>query len=530
MNCEIGIVGCGPTGLYTLAELIRCPQPLTITIFDKGEWAGAGTPYSRDGANRLMLANIASIEIPPLTQTFLQWMQGCEPRILESYGITQDMLNDRLFAPRLLLGCYLHDELLELIRIGREQGHTIRLVERLEVVDIVAEGTRFRVDTAEGRHAQRFDKLILATGHDFEPTQDDDHYFANPWTGLIGTEVPACKIGILGTSLSAIDAALAVVCQHGQFEWDKEDLRFTLENPGLTITMMSRNGLLPEADFYCPIPYLPLERMTEPALEDCVQQTEALDAVFSLFRDELALADPAYAAKTDLHHLSADSFADAYFAERAESDPFRWARKNLNEVVRNKEHRITVPWRYAILRMHEPVETIVAQLSEEDRVRFDRGLKRVFVDNYAAVPPESIRRLLALRDAGILKVQTLSEDYEIVKGSETTMISSPEGSDEFDVFIDATGQKPQTVEDIRFPSLRRALQEDGQTIPRLHKSFALRAPEPFAGNLYFGAIPFLMHNRPFVQGIVASKELGEIMSLDIIQHVEAEEQTEQLCA
>lgn len=257
----IGIVGCGPTGLYTLAELIECRHPLTVTIFDKGEWAGAGTPYSRDGANRLMLANIASIEIPQLTQSFLEWMQGCEPRILESYGITQDRLSERLFAPRLLLGCYFHDQLLELIRIGQQRGHTIRLLERVGVIDVRVDSARFMVETTEGPHAQPFDKLIIATGHDFEETREDAHYFPNPWTGLIGAEVPASKVGILGTSLSAIDAALAVVCQHGEFIERGDDLEFLLEDAELSVTFMSRNGLLPEADFYCPIPYLPLQRM-----------------------------------------------------------------------------------------------------------------------------------------------------------------------------------------------------------------------------------------------------------------------------
>jgi len=530
MNFEIGIVGCGPTGLYTLAELIQSRHPLHITIFDKGEWAGAGTPYSRDGANRLMLANIASIEIPPLKQTFLQWMRGCEPRILESYGIGQDMLSDRLFAPRLLLGCYLHDQLLELIETGQKAGHVIHLLERTDVTDVLQEGGRFWIETAEGTHAQPFDKLVLATGHDFEPTRQDAHYFPNPWTGLIGAEVPAGEIGILGTSLSAIDAALAVVCQYGRFFETGDDLEFVSENQDLSITFMSRNGLLPEADFYCPIPYLPLRRMTETALERCREAPSTLDAVFALFRDELAEADPVYAEKIGLADLTADSFAAAYFSERERTDPFRWARKNLDEVLRNKARRVTVPWRYAILRMHEPVETIVPDFSEEDRARFDGGLKRVFVDNYAAVPPESIRRLLALRDAGVLKILTLSDEYELVKGNTRTTVSSAEGSHEFDVFIDATGQKPLSVEDIRFPNLRRALEEDGQTVPRLTESFAFRSPPALAGTLYLGAIPYLMHNRPFVQGIVASKELGEIIGRDMIEHVELAAQSEPLCA
>jgi uncharacterized NAD(P)/FAD-binding protein YdhS len=64
----------------------------------------------------------------------------------------------------------------------------------------------------------------------------------------------------MGTSLSGLDAAMAVVMQHGEFR----DGKFILDKGrALNITLMSRTGILPEADFYCPIPYEPLSVLTE---------------------------------------------------------------------------------------------------------------------------------------------------------------------------------------------------------------------------------------------------------------------------
>jgi uncharacterized NAD(P)/FAD-binding protein YdhS len=78
-------------------------------------------------------------------------------------------------------------------------------------------------------------------------------------------QIPACRVGIMGTSLSGIDAAMAVVMQHGEFvESAERPLQFRL-NPAseaLNIVLMSRAGILPEADFYCPIPYEPLAVVT----------------------------------------------------------------------------------------------------------------------------------------------------------------------------------------------------------------------------------------------------------------------------
>ena len=72
---RIAIIGTGPTGLYTLAALIDGQQSLAITLYEAGDQAGVGMPYDEHANHRAMLANIASIEIPPLTCTYLEWLR-----------------------------------------------------------------------------------------------------------------------------------------------------------------------------------------------------------------------------------------------------------------------------------------------------------------------------------------------------------------------------------------------------------------------------------------------------------------------
>lgn len=81
-------------------------------------------------------------------------------------------------------------------------------------------------------------------------------------------------------------------------------------------------------------------------------------------------------------------------------------------------------WRYTVLRLHEVVQEIVPHLDERDGERFRQGLARVFIDNYAAIPPQSIRRLLALREAGIISVAALGDDYTLDVGSDRTVITT----------------------------------------------------------------------------------------------------------
>lgn len=512
MTKRIAIVGTGPTGIYALQQLLQSRDPLSVALFEKADKAGIGMPYSPETVSKSMLANIASIEIPPVTTSYLDWLEDQPTGKLASYGLDPGDLHDRQFTPRLLLGEYFRDQLLALTASAEKAGHHIAIRESTEVLDILPAAGGLLLQTLNGE-AGPFDRVILATGHEF-PDEDEASrsYFPSPWSGLIEAEIPATSVGIMGTSLSAIDAAMAVANQHGRFRRMGEDLSFHPSGNGLQITLMSRSGILPEADFYCPLPYEPLAVMTEAAVAACAKQPEPLDALFDLVRAEIMQADPAYALRIGFGGLDADSFAGAYFAAREAADPFRWARSNLEEVERNKAAKVTVAWRYALLRMHERVEEMVPDLSDTDRERLDGGLKKVFVDNYAAVPSESIRRLLALRDAGILSVLALGEDYDLTREDARTVIETGSDTHVFQVFIDARGQKPLCSKDLPFPTLRGALLEAGEEIPEVAEDYSLIGAEGFAGRVFLGSIPYLMHDRPFVQGITACADIAEAIA------------------
>lgn len=163
--------------------------------------------------------------------------------------------------------------------------------------------------------------------------------------------------------------------------------------------------------------------------------------------------------------------------------------KKSREVERNKREKHTVPRRYVILRLHEAVQEIVPHLNEHDHKRFSKGLARVFIDNYAAIPSESIRRLLALREAGIIHILALGEDYKMEINESRTVLKTEDNSYSFDVFIDARGQRPLKVKDIPFPGLREQLQKTGDEIPDVGEDYTLQQPEDIRGRVAFGALP-----------------------------------------
>ncbi len=112
---KIAIVGAGPTGIYTLFSLLQQQTPLSISIFEQADEAGVGMPYSDEENSKMMLANIASIEIPPINCTYLEWLQKQEASHLQRYGVKKETLHDCQFLPRILLGEYFRDQFLRLV-------------------------------------------------------------------------------------------------------------------------------------------------------------------------------------------------------------------------------------------------------------------------------------------------------------------------------------------------------------------------------------------------------------------------------
>ncbi|MCO5734192.1 FAD/NAD(P)-binding protein [Rhizobium sp. SSA_523] len=545
MTSNIAIIGSGPTGIYTLKGLIESEKPVAITIFESEAEPGKGTPYHPDINDRAMLSNIASIELPAICDSLTGWLRAQSDRSLELLGVDRLAIDERTFYPRIVLGEYFQSQFLQLVEAGLARGHSIdiRASHRVADIELHKDDIALTVQSGEGEVLHYlFDHVVLATGHDWpETTEIKPGYFISPWPAPVLKTIPPEKIGILGTSLSGIDALITVATKHGSFLLDEQgDLQYhPLPNTdGFHVTMMSRKGVLPEADFYCEIPYRPLKICTPDAVEELIASRKhgLLDALFELFRAELAESDPDYASDIGLSPLTIESIAPAYFRAREEADPFTWASRNLAEAVANKRNRYTVEWRYAILRMHEVIARAIPHLDEEDLKRFHKYFKTVFVDDYATVPHESIRRLLALHRAGRLDIMALGHDSEIDNdGVERGAVIRKDGETiAFSSFIDATGQHTLSARDIPFPTLkaqgviRRAtttargpLEGDGEATVRtggvdLDDKFRPVFQDDLTNRLYCGSISFLLHKLPFVQGITSARDIGAIISQAIL--------------
>lgn len=525
----VAFVGGGPTTIYTLHALVgKVSRPFAVTILEEQAALGRGTPYRPGWNDPAMLSNIASIEIPPLEQTLVDWLEEQPDTVLVALGVDRDKIGERTFYPRLVLGEYFHDQSTKLLDRAKVLGIEINVRTRCRVLDVASEPTGM-ILTVKPRKGdvsrERFDHVVLATGHQWPATPEvRPGYFLSPWPASNLAHTPACDVGIRGTSLTAIDAMVAVAGAHGEFiEGEEGGLVYkpAPDAEAFRITMMSRKGLLPEADFYAPIPYEPLIICTEMAIDSLIEDSDSdlLDRAFALFKRELAAADPQYAAEATLSGIGLEEFHDHYFAARAGSDPFEWASENLLEAQRNYANQVTVPWRYAILRMHEVIENLVPHFEAQDYERFSKWFKPVFVDDYATVPHKSIKRMLALHKAGKLDILAIGDKYRIntYRAEGGAELQFEDKSRIFPVFIEAMGQKALPAKEFPFPSLiRQGIIHDYVAPDKAGASRGIAIDEAFhpisqeipTERLFCLSLPFILGRHPFHQGITSSHEMG----------------------
>ncbi|ODU70306.1 MAG: FAD-dependent oxidoreductase [Novosphingobium sp. SCN 66-18] len=549
---SIALIGAGPTSIYTLQALLaRAAGPISITIFEEQARAGLGTPYRPGWNDPAMLANIASIELPPLGITLVEWLAQQTPARLAGYNIDPDGIDERTFYPRVVLGHYLRDRFEALVAEGGAAGHAIDVRARSRVTDIAAEGDGLCLSVqprGAPAYQARFSQIVIATGHEWpDEPEVRPGFFASPWPASALKRIPAGPVGIRGTSLSAIDAAVALAVNHGAFviadgaeagepapgesaPAEDQALRWKPQAGGaaLHITMMSRKGLMPEADFFCPIPHEPLTIFTEQAVQGLIEagETGLLDRTYALFEEQLRFVDPDYADRIG-RDSSVEAFGERYFAERLAADPFAWAQANLDEARKNFETGTTIPWRYAILRAHEVFARIVPHLDEADHARFSQHLQPIFTDNYATVPHASIERLLALHRAGALAILAVGDDARLDTHSEASgaTMSFDGQRHHFSAFIDATGQRPLEAAAFPFQTLldQGVVQDAGDTGAGyrgivIDDDFRPVSEQSVARRIHLLSLPFILGRHPFIQGLTSCHDMGEAVGARLAEH------------
>ncbi|WP_341896667.1 FAD/NAD(P)-binding protein [Sphingobium sp. YR657] len=203
MRPKVAFVGSGPTAIYTLRALASdATEPFDLTIFEEQAYVGRGTPYRPGWNDPAMLSNIASVEIPPIEETLIDWLRRQPADRLTDLDIEPGGIDDRTFYSRVALGEFFFDQLAALIVRLRANDVTVAVRSSCKVLDAVSadDGMTLTIRPKRGAIFQeRFDHVVLATGHQW-PAEPEVRpgYFLSPWPATALAKVPPVSIGIGG--------------------------------------------------------------------------------------------------------------------------------------------------------------------------------------------------------------------------------------------------------------------------------------------------------------------------------------------
>jgi len=196
-----------------------------VVLFERGEHVGRGVAYAKDPSPYLLNTSAQSMSLAPGRRAdFFEW--------LEMRGLARGLEGEH-FCARERFGDYVEDCFAQAIDRARRRGVTVQVV-RDEVVTLlprVAAGYRV---VSRGHAPVDADLAILAVGNLPSLRYRDlygPRFFRSPYpSDEFLSHIPSnARVGILGTGLSAIDAALAL---------------FAAGHAG-AVTMASRSGMLP---------------------------------------------------------------------------------------------------------------------------------------------------------------------------------------------------------------------------------------------------------------------------------------------
>lgn len=379
-ECVLAVLGGGSvatTFLRQFAQRVRQEGGTavdTVLVFDPRPQPGAGDAYQQDSASNLLntrAAGMSALHSDP--NHFYRWAVRNEARWRAAFPNVQ--VKPDAFVPRALFGMYLVSVYDESVAMLAEQGVQVRHVAAAATCLRKTAG-RYEVSTDQGgKHFADF--TVLAVGNQistrFDHLRPYAGYFATPYPcHQVTAQVdPDRSVGILGSNLSAIDAAVSLLDAGHRGK----------------IVMVSRNGRLPsvrgEHNVTRNPTLLSRERVAELARArgGRLRLREVADLVLrELETHEGANADLSAIMRC---HEGPQRYLDAEIEQASACDR---------------------AWQAVVYGMNDAIDLIWHHLPDEDRHVFERDFKSRWLSYRVSFPLGNARKLQQLLHTDRLSV------------------------------------------------------------------------------------------------------------------------------
>ncbi len=428
-NFHVAIIGGGPSGIYVLKNLVGSGSSgLQITIINPDK-IGYSSPWSQPWACLDHMANIGSEEIPDLVQPVHEWLSHKEDGWLLERKIKRSDIHPRGLYPRIVMGEYFNEQYVLLCALAKNKGISVVGMEEHRVTDVEDRPRENRVSVSlvnskDESSVMEVNKVVISTGHSWTKDKEVENRgcFETPWPITKLKDRKNHPIGLLGSSLSAIDVTIGMAMEHGRFETGPSGLTY-IPNPGtkhFKIVMHSRSGVLPNLRHYFEFPRLEIYRYIQPSEIDkhCRGNKGylSLDFMFDVFKQTMRKRDPSFYNKIKKFNL--EGFVEYMMSDRRKRHPFELLQSELEESYESLASKRPIHWKEVLDDVVYTITFEGKKMSAEDMIRFNDNLMPFFSYISAFMPPQSAERLLALYKACKLEVVSIG-DISLVEISES---------------------------------------------------------------------------------------------------------------
>lgn len=417
----IAIVGGGSVGtsvIHQLASKILAADHhgiREVLVFEPKAKIGAGAAYQLDTDSNILNTRAVGMSADAKDAShFFNWAVRNEARWRNAYPHVQ--LSECAFLPRALFGAYLEDTFIEAKAVLQACGIQVKHI-RAEICGLEKSGEIYQLETVYGRRYEASQVVLTVgnhEGHRFHDLKKSKDFFSSPYPCNVLTQSinPDASVCILGSSLSAIDAAVSLADAGHR-------------GP---ISMASRNGRLPSVRGEISTS-LQLSLLKRDRISSFIEKrggTLRLADIADLLREEISLAQ---GREMDLNEIMTPHFGVSRYLD--------------NEVeLADTEDRV---WQSVIYGLNEAIDLVWHALPEEDRREFDAKYRSTWLAYRVSFPVENARKVQRLLHTDQLKVyggvSRVTQDTENGKFA-THLTPTGYGMQAViysDVVVDATG-------------------------------------------------------------------------------------------
>jgi uncharacterized NAD(P)/FAD-binding protein YdhS len=234
---NITIIGGGACGISAFIELFiqfriaKLHQKISITIIEENREVGKGLAFGTKQPGHILntQADLMGIHFTEPAH-FSEWLQEHDAHVGDEVVDNQGEVN--AFTTRRLYGDYLKEQFDHYFKLAQKEGMAVEVIRACATaVEETKDG--YTVRFSDGKlHTCTY--LVLAPGtpvaNNYPDLDKKPRYFGSPWPSAPILQIPKdADVGILGSSLSAIDAVMTLTDNQHQGK----------------ITMYSLDGLLP---------------------------------------------------------------------------------------------------------------------------------------------------------------------------------------------------------------------------------------------------------------------------------------------